>query len=231
MKITLVTTAVVLTLGLTSASATLLVDVDGNSGNTVGGSTFTYEANEGGGGMPNVGGRLKSVTLIGDDREAITGTDTNKVDYYLHWNSISGDALDASTYKYAKIEYTLEGDWVAGEHKFRLGDTVSVTGSAGANDAFSNPGLLDTVAARADGTHSFIVDLTADVVYDGDWKYLRWNFYNHSDNTSSVDTSNEQKLTIDKITYATALTPIPEPTTMGLLSLGALAFVVRRFRK
>ena len=219
-------TTVVLLAGVISASATLLVDVDGAAGWDIAGATHTFEANEGAGGMPNVGGRFKSVTLSGTDRAAITGTDTNKIDYYLQWGGISPRELDASTYKYAKIEYTLEGDWAAGVHKIRLGDTVTVTGSSGAGDNFSNPELLNTASALADGTHSFIIDLTADVTYAGDWKYFRWNFYNSSDNTSSVDTSNEQKLTIDKITYATDV--IPEPATLGMLAVAGLGLTIVR---
>jgi len=232
MKKLLMATAVAAVAGVMSAPATLLIDVDGAAGWDISGATHTFEANEGAGGMPNTGGRFKSVTLSGTDRTAITGTDTAKVDYYLQWGGISPSALDADVYRYAKIEYSLSGDWAAGVHKFRLGDTVTHTASAGDNDPFSNPELLDTVAARADGTHSFIVDLRADagITYAGDWQYLRWNFYNSSDNTSSVDTSNEQALTIDKITFATAV--IPEPATLGLVAVfgGGVLFVRRRFR-
>ena len=113
-------------------------------------------------------------------------------------------------------------------HKIRLGDTVTATGSAGIADNPSNPEFLNT--ALANGTHSFIIDLTADLTYAGDWKYLRWNFYNSSDNTSSVDESNEQSLTVDKITFATAV--IPEPASFGLLAAvgGGILFIRRHCR-
>lgn len=217
-------------MGALSASATLIVDVDGAS-NVLSGTTHTFEANQAAGGMPNVGGRFKDVTLSGTDRIGTTGTLSTKTDFYLHWSGMSPSALSASTYKYAKIDFSLSGGWASGTHKFRLGDTVTVTGSSGANDVFSNPELLNTAAARADGVHSFIVDLTADTTYAGDWKYIRWNFYNTSANNSSVDASAEKKLTIDKITYGTSITAIPEPATLGLLSAfgGAILFIRRRF--
>lgn len=221
----LVTTMVVLAVGAMNASASLIVDVD-NTSSFLSGTLVTYEANQGGGGMPNTGTKFSSVVLSGSDRTATIADPETRFDYYLQWNNIAGDELDASTYKYAEIFYSLSDDFNGDVAKFRLGDTVDVTGNAGANDPFSNPELLNATGRTA-GAHSFIVDLTADVSYSGDWKYLRWNWFNSDEPVGDAGKS----LTIDKVVFGTAIVPVPEPHSLALLALaGVGGFVIRKKR-
>lgn len=223
MKTVLVIAVVGLAMAALHASATLLVDVD-NAFNTLSGVTVTFEANENGGGIPNTGTKFSSVTLSGTDRTATIADPETRFDYYLQWNNLDIAGLAASTYQYAEIYYSLSDDWNGDIAKFRLGDTITVPGTSGANDHFSNPELLND-NGRTAGSHSFIVDLTSDVTYAGDWNYLRWNFFNSTEAVGDAGKS----LTIDKLVLGTAITAIPEPSSLVLLSLGALALVIRRF--
>lgn len=216
-----------LALGVMSVSATLIVDVDGAAGKSISGTTHTFEANQGGGGIPNnASPRYTSVTLSGTDRVAVIDG-TGGTDYYAQWNNIASTGLDASTYRYAEIHYSLDSTFTASAAsavKIRLGDTVTVTGGSGANNHPSNPELINSGAALAAGSHSFIIDLTegSTTAYAGDWKYFRWNFFNTAANAGKT-------FTIDKITYATDV--IPEPATLGLLGAfgGGILFIRRRF--
>ena len=202
----------------TSAQAATVIDANGTM-QTLSGTTQIIEGNLAG--FPGTG-KWASQLASGSDRTATTNATPSPTDFYVNYGTnlyspTTTITLPASQYRYVKVDYNLGGGWLGTTHQLRLNST----GTAPAFVPFNSTGSIPAT----DGTHSIIIDLTdGGTPFAGNWNTFRWDFFNDAGNGGG------KTFTIDKITYATAITPIPEPGSALLLSIAAAATLIRRRR-
>jgi len=215
----IVTTVVGLTMGVMSASADLsLVDINGTS-NVLTGTLTTLEGN-----LASPGGSASrwSTSIVGSDFVGVLPDPMTSTDVYVQW---TGLAVPVSSARYVEVHYDVTGAAFTGDLHRLFPATTAVSGGINMADDF----LID----GSPGTHSFIVDMFSDPTsrdYEsggGNWTAFRWDMWNETDLTVNAGKS----ITIDKLVFGSAIQAVPEPGTLGLVSLGVLAVMVRRRRQ
>ena len=207
-----------------SASLPAAIVVDANNSDFIlSGTTTIREGNLATFNGPNKWTTLNG-TISGSDRTGTTLATTGSNDFYVNYGAgalgnTPANALPVADNRYVEISYSLGGNWTGAptSHALRL-DTTS---DPAAFVTFSNRGLIP----NADGSHTIIIDLNNSVTapLTGDWSTVRWDFFNVAGNNGG------KTFTIDKVTFASSITAVPEPST-ALLGLLALPVMIRRRR-
>lgn len=204
-----------------SASSAIVIDTD-NTDFVISGSQETREGNLATAPTPTGQTRYSTNSGAGSDRTLTIANSPSNTDFYINYSNSALGTLPISTYRYVEVYYSLSDDFVGSFHQLRL-DTSD---QSAAFDTFTNSADIESTA----GSHSFIIDLLSDDgttlagTWSGDWDLFRWDFWNNN-------AGNEGKtFVLDKVVYASAVTVVPEPTSLALLGLSGLLIGTRRRR-
>ena len=217
------TLAAIVGLALTAStgSAALIIDVDGANGVELAGTLTTIQGSSASFPEPPGITNYASVVTAGDDKTATTHATLGNNDFYVNFSAGALGTVAVADARYVEVFYSLSGDWIGTNHQLLLAATVADPGPAGPFVPFDGSGI-----SNADGAHSFVIDLLGDdnpEGWGGNWTRLRWDFFNSAGN-------GDNSFTIDKIVYGST---IPEPATLGLLSVvgASFLFIRRTFMK
>lgn len=180
--------------------------------------------------FPDPNGRYSATGVTGTDRFATISnpyaSGAAGTDFFVQFGAASLPAIDVGVYRYAEVSYSLSDNF-AGDgttHALRLDTTIDPAAFV----LFANRGVIGSTA----GAHSFIIDLqqgtdlstAAGIQYSGNLTTFRWDFFNGAP-------GNEGKtFTLDKVTFASNVTAVPEPSSMMLVGLAVTGVIACRRR-